>query len=116
MADKIHDAEITRGAVQLLTTALSQPGWTKKAGELYAAGELLEELDAEFGEDKAPESVGGSKVSADDFDKWAKRVVTVSLTEKQREACKAAVTDLVTSGRVVPTMHFMKLGKSLGIE
>lgn len=104
--------EVTRGSISLLISCLSQPGWGKRPVDLFAAGSLLEELDGQFGADVQPES------SEDEagFQSWAIKKVKLELTEKQREAAKAALKYFAEQGQIAPTKHFCSIGEALGLE
>ena len=109
MSEKNVTHEVLNGSIALLTSCLSQPGWTKKAQHLYAAGELIEEFDA-LGAKPPPELT--QEAVAD----WMSAPFELKLTEVQREACKEALTHFVTSGQIGPSKFFTLLGKSLGLS
>ena len=115
--------EVTRGGITLLTSCMAQPGWSKKPAELYAAGGLLEELDDLFGGDKQPQALTGDSVdplilkdTEAKIKEWMNKKVELKLSEKQRDAAKAALNHFVSQGQIAPTKHFCVLGTALGIE
>lgn len=120
-----HKFEITRGAIQLLEQMLLQPEWAKDTAVLYRAGAMLERLDNDFGQDKAPkppkawEDKDPTPEELERYnkqvDEWANQPAEFEVSEKEREACKTCLTEAVNKGQVRPTKHYMALARTLGL-
>ena len=119
--------KLTRGAVALAESCLSQPGWAKDPRTIYRAGVILEAMDGDFGSDRPPAEpelseempVAEIRSLRADYDAayqvWATRAVEWQLSDKERDVVKAAVKHQVEQGGIRPTIHFCRLAEKLGL-
>lgn len=104
----MHTITTTRGAVQLLLSALSQPGWSKSAPSLYRAGKIVDDLEMKFNEE-APKDVAEQK-------EWTLKSAVFTLTEKERDTVKDCILHHIKEGHLAPSKHYRSLADALGMQ
>lgn len=90
------------GVVKILRSALALPGWTEDFYLMYAAGVLLESeiMTTEY-----------RLATIED----GKKPITMTLTEKQRDACKACINHFREKKNLPSGPHLNKILVGLGL-
>lgn len=115
----LHKLQLTRGAVQIIEVTLIQPGVFKEPHKLFRAGQLAENVNADYGKDKPPKA---SDYSNDEaayeaaYEKWSGREVALTVTEREREVLKECIKHHATQGALTATKHTVKLLGALGLS
>jgi len=100
---------VTRGAVALLLSALSQPGWTKAAASIYRAGKLIDELETKFADVPASENTPAAQRE------WSYADAQFDLTDKEKDVIKECFAHHLAEGHIAPSKHFRVLADAVGL-
>lgn len=116
---------LTRGAVNVIETALLRPGWAKDVRTVYQAGALLDRIDQQFGSDAAPRLVGEdpsvpppqAEIEAYQraFKEWADREVELQVADRELKLLVLCIESTAGSGALTPTRHTMRILEVLGL-
>jgi len=105
-APKIKTQEVTLSALAayLAVNALEQNGWTKSNRELVAGNEVIALLDTHPVLSDVPEEINRpgmtQRLCRDAAPEWCNQSVTLTLTDRQRDALRKCLTALRDSMRL----------------